>query len=134
MMLTTLITLTCVVLTTCMLVTNAAVICDKCDCKNHHVDCRNRQFTVHFNPSDWPNVSDVRISEARFDYNQLVHITEFPVQDITYLSLSHNQITLIDNGAFKNLENLTELDLSNNYLTSVSLTSGIFEVMLLSSY
>jgi Leucine-rich repeat (LRR) protein len=44
------------------------------------------------------------------------------------LSLSHNNIVRIDSAAFMNLQNLTELDLSHNFITSENLASDVFKV------
>nr|CAD7266399.1 unnamed protein product [Timema shepardi] len=56
----------------------------------------------------------------------------FPKLPLTHLSLSHNHIVKIDECAFQNMTNLTELDLSFNQLTSSLLSEDIFKILDLS--
>ncbi|XP_039313898.1 chondroadherin isoform X2 [Solenopsis invicta] len=62
-----------------------------------------------------------------FEHNSLVHVTPFPRIVVEKLILRRNRIARIDYHAFKELVNLTELDLSHNQLTSMQLQPHIFE-------
>lgn len=64
-----------------------------------------------------------------FEHNSLVHVTPFPRIVVEKLILRRNRIARIDYHAFKELVNLTELDLSHNQLTSMQLQPHIFEVI-----
>lgn len=66
--------------------------------------------------------------EVSFEGNQLVHVTAFPRIVVERLILRKNHIAKIDYHAFKELVNLTELDLSHNQLTSDLLQPHVFEV------
>lgn len=79
----------------------------------------------HFEDNQWPNVTAKEIS---FEHNRLVHVTPFPRIIVEKLILRKNHITTIDYRAFKELVNLTELDLSHNQLTAELLGPHIFEV------
>lgn len=66
--------------------------------------------------------------EISFENNLLVHVTPFPKITVERLILRKNRIAKIDYHAFKELVNLTELDLSHNQLTSELLQPHVFEV------
>lgn len=101
-------------------------VCKVCMCTETTVNCVARNLQLHFNDSDWP--SDMVITDVMIDNNQLVHVTQYPPLSVLRLSLSHNNIVGIDSAAFMHLQNLTELDLSHNFITSENLASDVFKV------
>jgi hypothetical protein len=114
------------VLLVCTAATKADPVCEVCTCLEMTVNCVARNLQRHFNDSEWP--SDRVITDVMFNNNQLVHVTQFPPLAVLRLSLSHNNIVRIDNAAFLNLQNLTELDLSHNLITSANLVPDVFQV------
>lgn len=89
------------------------------------INCDNKNLTNHFDDSQWPKNS---IKLTTFKGNKLVHVKPFPKTEIRKLILQKNQITKIDPAAFKQIINLTELDLSYNQLTGENLQPHVFEV------
>jgi hypothetical protein len=114
------------VLVLCTAVLKADPVCNVCMCFETTVNCTARNLQRHFNDSDWP--SDMVITDVMIDNNQLVHVTQYPPLAVLRLSLSHNNIVRIDNETFVHLQNLTELDLSHNLITSENLDSDVFKV------
>ncbi|XP_033609785.1 leucine-rich repeat-containing protein 70 isoform X4 [Cryptotermes secundus] len=106
-------------------VAKADPVCKVCMCSETTVNCVARNLQLHFNDSDWP--SDMVITDVMIDNNQLVHVTQYPPLAVLRLSLSHNNIVGIDSAAFMHLQNLTELDLSHNFITSENLASDVFK-------
>lgn len=94
-------------------------------CLDSYVNCSGRGLENHFEDTQWLNVTAKEIS---FEHNSLVHVMPFPKIIVEKIILRKNQISAIDHRAFKELVNLTELDLSNNQLTSERLGPHIFEV------
>lgn len=74
---------------------------------------------------EWPKET---LKTVDFENNHLIHLKQFSYSPINSLILRRNQITKIDERAFKELINLTELDLSYNSLTSEILKPNVFEV------
>ncbi|XP_018402021.1 PREDICTED: leucine-rich repeats and immunoglobulin-like domains protein 2 [Cyphomyrmex costatus] len=105
-------------------VTEPTSICTVCSCSDNYVDCNNRSLETHFEKERWLDTTAKVIS---FERNRLVHVTPFPRIIVERLILRRNRIARIDYGAFKELVNLTELDLSHNQLTSQMLQPHIFE-------
>lgn len=68
------------------------------------------------------------VKEISFEGNQLIHVTPFPKIVVERLILRKNHIVKIDYRAFKELVNLTELDLSHNQLMGDMLQPHVFEV------
>lgn len=101
-----------------------ASVCTVCSCAESYVDCSNRSLETHFEKQQWLNITAKIIS---FERNQLVHVTPFPPIVVERLILRRNRIARIDYRAFKELVNLTELDLSDNQLTSQRLQPHVFE-------
>ncbi|GAB1859730.1 Leucine-rich repeat neuronal protein 1 [Camponotus japonicus] len=102
----------------------SSILCSVCACTDGYVDCSNQGLENHFEDRQWLNVTAKEIS---FEHNRLVHITPFPKIIVGKIILRKNQISTIDRHAFKELVNLTELDLSNNQITSQQLRPHIFE-------
>lgn len=100
-----------------------ADLCIICHCENANLFCNKLGLETHFNGSEWNGTTQ---TEVYFDNNKIVHLKALPALSILKLSLSHNAIAKIDESAFKLLENLTELDLSHNHLTSDQLVPNVF--------
>ena len=115
-------------LVVCTSLTEADHVCDHCTCFNTTVNCTARNLNHHPNASEWP--TDMVVTDVMMDNNELVHVTQYPVMAVLRLSLSHNGIVRIDSEAFLNLQNLTELDLSHNDITSDNLIADMFKVKL----
>ncbi|XP_076302372.1 CD180 antigen-like [Lasioglossum baleicum] len=99
-------------------------LCTVCNCSDGIINCDNKNLTNHFDDSQWPKNS---IKLTTFKGNKLVHVKPFPKTEIRKLILQKNQITKIDPAAFKQIINLTELDLSYNQLTGENLQPHVFE-------
>lgn len=89
------------------------------------MDCSNKKLEDHFEDEHWPKQT---MAEVSFANNSFVHVRAFPKADVRKLILCHNRITTIDDAAFIELTNLTELDLSHNELTTPRLGPHIFQV------
>ncbi|XP_014489321.1 PREDICTED: leucine-rich repeat neuronal protein 2-like [Dinoponera quadriceps] len=100
-------------------------LCTVCNCTDRYVNCSNRALENHFNNSQWSDIKAAK--EISFEGNLLVHVTPFPKIIVERLILRKNRIAVIDYSAFKELVNLTELDLSYNQLTSQRLQPHVFE-------
>nr|XP_012144395.1 PREDICTED: carboxypeptidase N subunit 2-like [Megachile rotundata] len=99
-------------------------LCAICNCTGDTMDCSNRNLTDQWADAQWPNVS---INVVTFEGNSLVNLTSFPKAVIHKLILKNSNITKISNSAFKQLINLTELDLSGNHITRENLQPSVFE-------
>ncbi|KYN19251.1 PREDICTED: leucine-rich repeat neuronal protein 2-like isoform X2 [Trachymyrmex cornetzi] len=108
--------------------TTITSICTVCSCTDGYIDCNNRSLETHFEEERWLNIT-AKFKVISFERNRLVHVTPFPRIVVERLILRRNRIARIDNRAFKELVNLTELDLSDNQLTSQMLQPHIFEGM-----
>lgn len=93
-----------------------------------YVDCSNRSLETHFEMEQWL-MMNVTAKVISFEHNCMVHVTPFPQIVVERLILRKNRITRIDYRAFKELINLTELDLSYNQLTPQMLQPHVFEVI-----
>jgi Leucine-rich repeat (LRR) protein len=108
--------------------TQADPICNHCKCNGTTIDCRSHELNHHPDASDWP--TDMVVTDVLMDENNLVHVTPFPPMAVLRLSYRQNSIVRIDDQAFKNIPNVTELDLSNNEITSDNLNANVFQVKL----
>lgn len=102
-----------------------ADLCQKCACNEKHLNCNFMALENHFDDSEWNGTTQ---TVATFDRNRIVHLKAFPKLPLVKLSLTHNSIARIDPACFKELSNLTELDLSHNHLTSDQLLPNVFQV------
>lgn len=105
-------------------------ICSSCNCdiEKGTLDCSDRNLLRNFKASDFEALNaTMALTNVFFKYNQMKNITVYPNVSIVNLDLSNNQISLIENGAFANLRQLTELDLSYNRLKSEFLTPEVFQ-------
>lgn len=98
------------------------------------IDCTNKDLSRDFKEADWTALDENNGS----NYETLIlannQLTTLPVPmpvlksiALKKIDLSHNKITDICKGYFKNLNNLTELNLSFNELTTKTLRPNIFE-------
>ncbi|KAG7214149.1 hypothetical protein KM043_001500 [Ampulex compressa] len=99
-------------------------LCSSCNCTGEIINCSNRGLENHFEDSQWPTM---RAKEITFAGNELVRVRAFPRLAVERLTLRENRITKIDYCAFKQLDGLTELDLSRNQLDSEMLQPHVFE-------
>ncbi|XP_043665773.1 platelet glycoprotein V-like [Vespula pensylvanica] len=109
--------------TSIILPTTLQNLCTICSCGLNFVNCTQRNLNT-FENMQWPEKPIVEIS---FKKNKFVRIKPFPSVVIEKLILRQNHITTIDNCAFKKIINLTELDLSDNMLTTENLKPQVFE-------
>ncbi|KAH0549937.1 hypothetical protein KQX54_015985 [Cotesia glomerata] len=98
-------------------------ICDICECKEKEINCTSRHLTHHFENSFWPSIP---LELVTFENNSIVHLKRFPNVTISKLILRHNRISKIDDNAFQEIQNLSQLDLSHNQLTSSILLPTVF--------
>jgi len=110
----------------CTALTQADPVCVSCTCTDTTIDCSSRNLKSHPIAAEWP--TGKVITDLLMDNNYLVHVTQYPRMTVFRLSLHHCSIVRIDNEAFKNLQNLTELDLSYNDITSANLDAAVFQV------
>ncbi|CAG5103225.1 Similar to LRRN1: Leucine-rich repeat neuronal protein 1 (Homo sapiens) [Cotesia congregata] len=98
-------------------------ICDICECKEKEINCTSRHLTHHFENSFWPSIP---LELVTFENNSIVHLKQFPNVTISKLIFRHNRISKIDDNAFRKIQNLSQLDLSHNQLTSSILLPTVF--------
>ena len=110
----------------CTALTQADPVCVQCTCNETTIDCSSSKLVRHPNASEWP--TDKVVTDVTMDNNYLVHVTQYPRMAVLRLSLRHCKIVHIDDEAFKFLQNLTELDLSYNDITSPNLNAAVFQV------
>ena len=109
-------------------VTNSICSSCSCDVKIGAVDCSDRNLAINFKASDFEALNaTMPLTNMFFKYNQLKNISVYPDVTIVILDLSNNYISHIDDGAFENLKQLTELDLSHNRIKSEVLTTRVFQ-------
>lgn len=111
-------------------------ICSKCDCNNTDktVICKgfflnNINSTEFWVKQDGNESNSYPFLKMTFRCN-LLRIYPFPKSPVKILDLSKNRIEIIDRGCFKHLQNMSELDLSDNDLISELFDPNIFEVSL----
>ncbi|XP_015588919.1 leucine-rich repeat neuronal protein 1 [Cephus cinctus] len=104
--------------------TRLPAVCSVCSCKADIVNCSNLKLESGFVDSQWNIKTMVTLT---FMNNYLARVEPFPNLVINKLILSHNRIVKIDDCTFKEIRNLTDLDLSHNQLTSEKLKPNVFE-------
>lgn len=112
-----------ILINSCLSFSNCQNICSLCVCEGNVLDCSNNSLTVV--PDNLKN-GNASI-HILFEHNSIIRIHKLPSLKVRYLSFAYNAITQIDDSAFKNLYNLTKLDLSNNYLNSIGLQPNVFK-------
>ena len=115
-----------VLLLVCTPLTQADPVCASCICTETTIDCSSGKLTRHPTSSEWP--TDKVVTDVLMENNYIVHVTQYPPMAVLRLSLHHCNIVHLDNEAFTNLQNLTELDLSYNEITSANLDPAVFQV------
>ncbi|XP_049840791.1 leucine-rich repeat-containing protein 15-like [Schistocerca gregaria] len=120
-------------------VAQAEEMCSVCACASSGaapaLNCSSRGLQRHFaNDSEseeagWLWADDMLgVVSVDFSHNDLVRVHKFPMLPaLRVLDLSHNRIEEIDPAAFEQLQNLTELDLSNNELVTAALKPIVFQ-------
>lgn len=89
------------------------------------INCTSRHLTHHFENSFWPSIP---LELVTFENNSIVHLKKFTNVTINKLIFRHNKISKIDDNAFQEIRNLSQLDLSHNQLTSSILLPTVFTV------
>lgn len=105
-------------------------ICEICVCQEGSpfvINCSDKGLRDPFLHSDWPLAIHVSNIQVIFDSNNFEEIPQFPELPITKLSYRANSINFIQKEAFKYLQSLEYLDVSQNSLTHEALASSIFE-------
>lgn len=106
-------------------------ICKTCRCNKDDklIDCSKLNLTQLFTAEDWTaiNNTDMVINKLDLSNNKIEKVTQFAEIGVIHLDLSLNQISNIEESAFKFLKNLEILDLSKNLLTSDSLKPEKFQ-------
>lgn len=98
------------------------------------IDCSNKGLSRDFKEADWTALDQ----DAASNYETLLlannQLTTLPIPMPAFKSialkridLSHNKLTEICKGYFRNLSNLTELNLSYNEMTTKTMRPDIFE-------
>ncbi|XP_067825265.1 relaxin receptor 1 [Heptranchias perlo] len=96
-------------------------ITEKCKCRGLEIDCEGAE--LHSIPLVPSNVLAMRL---RVNKLRKLYADGFSTyQDLQELNLQHNEITTVSERAFKGLHNLTKLYLNNNRITF--LPPGVFE-------
>jgi len=114
-----------VLLLVCTALSEADPVCNHCACTGTTIDCSSHGLTQHPNASEWP--TDMVVTDVLMDNNYLVHVTQYPSMAVLRLSLRHCKIVHIDDEAFLRLQNLTELDLSFNDITTANMIAAVFQ-------
>lgn len=102
-------------------------ICDVCNCDVKHqlIDCTGLKLDVAFTAAQW-NATTVQPT-VNLANNALRNVTAFPKMPVRVLDLSDNQIDRIEPAAFRELDELQELDLSDNRLTYQAMRPDVFD-------
>ncbi|KAH8328574.1 hypothetical protein KR067_011060, partial [Drosophila pandora] len=105
-------------------------LCKKCICdiKNSFLDC-NEKLGDWFSSDQWNDLTngDVVFKTIRLEHNNLTTIPALPAYGVENLYLGFNQIENITLGAFRNLSELVNLDISHNKLTTKTLVPDVFQ-------
>lgn len=105
-------------------------LCKKCTCdiQNSFLNC-NKKLGDWFSPDQWNDLitGDVVFKTIRLEHNNLTTIPALPAYGVENLYLAFNQIENITLGAFKNLSELVNLDISHNKLTTKTLVPDVFQ-------
>ncbi|KAH9630895.1 hypothetical protein HF086_014636 [Spodoptera exigua] len=102
-------------------------ICKLCKCEDTKVDCYDQSITTFFTKKEWEDIIDLKPSTVDLSENRFVNITVIADLTIEVLNLSRCNIEFIENGSFRDLQEMRVLDLSHNKLTSSNLSPHAFE-------
>lgn len=98
-------------------------VCSICICKKQLLNCENCNITQLTSINVNLNVTSIT-----FANNKIMYIHKLPKSRIKSLSFASNDIKNIEDAAFKDLSELTALDLSNNLLSFDTFLPNIFRV------
>ncbi|XP_072948626.1 tsukushi-like [Epargyreus clarus] len=102
-------------------------ICRKCTCSTNKVDCFDQSLTDFFNLEEWKLLKELKPTTVDLSENKFTNITAIAELPIQVLNLSRCSIEFIENASFKDLQQMTTLDLSHNKLTAAKLSPHAFE-------
>ncbi|XP_066991157.2 leucine-rich repeat neuronal protein 1 [Anabrus simplex] len=100
-----------------------------CSCEENYMDCTSANLNTTLDLSSWLNTSYNKdtLQKIILDRNNLVHVRPLPaLEDLRYLSFRGNRIQKIEDSSFAYLQNLSELDLSDNGILSTNLQADAF--------
>jgi hypothetical protein len=103
--------------------------CD--DITPYLISCNEIGLKKLFTADDWKetiekqNISNIDL-DVRFDSNYLEEIPIFPPLQIVSLSFQNNRLNKIEDYAFRELDSLVSLDLSQNEFTAKDLPEFVF--------
>lgn len=103
--------------------TTESGVCSVCECNSKILNCSNRNISIVPPLKGLTNATTISL-----DTNMLTHVPVFPELSAKILSLAHNEITDIDDSAFKNMASLVALDLSFNLISTDKFLPNIFRV------
>ncbi|XP_055908773.1 leucine-rich repeat neuronal protein 3 [Eupeodes corollae] len=114
-----------------VVITKDSALCKRCSCIIDilELNCNNKSMSQWFNDDEWNTLinGDVSFVTIRMEHNNLTNIPALKPIPVKNLYLNHNSIGTIVNAAFRNLLNLTVLDLSYNKITTKTLRPEIFQ-------
>ncbi|KAL4711275.1 hypothetical protein ACJJTC_019116 [Scirpophaga incertulas] len=102
--------------------TPTPAVCAVCICTDITVDCAQKNFSESLTIDEWNELSMRSFKEIDLSENSIDILTIIPILPIEKLNISNNKLHYIEPWCFKNLENLTSLDLSSNLLTELKKT------------
>ncbi|XP_048004117.1 leucine-rich repeat neuronal protein 1-like [Leguminivora glycinivorella] len=109
----------------------SGVICTTCSCADGRVDCANKDIRASFSVEEWKELEAFQPTQIDLSRNRIVTLSELSLLPVQNLTVSYNDIEVIDTACFKHLrETLVTLDLSNNMITTSALERRIFLTIL----
>ncbi|XP_068621969.1 leucine-rich repeat neuronal protein 3-like [Battus philenor] len=108
-------------------VANETGICRKCICKDNKVNCFDQGIKDFFSLEEWNDLKELKPTTVDLSENHIVNVTLIGDLPIQVLNLSRCSIEFIQTASFRDLQEMTTLDLSHNKLTSDKLSPHAFE-------
>lgn len=109
--------------------------CKKCNCNTTDKSVKCQDVKIGSNISSLNFWID-GTTNASYEFTKisvrnagLIHVMPLPASPVKVLDLSWNKIEILENGCFQLMQNLTEIDLSENDLTSELFNPDIFQVI-----
>ncbi|XP_017099260.2 leucine-rich alpha-2-glycoprotein [Drosophila bipectinata] len=108
-------------------------LCKKCSCvindNTSLLDCSEKLAGDWFTSDEWKDLidGDVVFKTIKLEHNNLTAIPALPPYGVENLYLAFNQIENVTLGAFQNLSELVNLDISHNKLTTKTLVPDVFQ-------
>ncbi|XP_023955290.2 leucine-rich repeat neuronal protein 2-like [Bicyclus anynana] len=102
-------------------------ICRKCICKDDKVNCLDQGITEYFKTEEWANLKPMKPVTIDMSENLFTNVTVMAELPVQVLNLSHCAIEFIETASFKGLQQMKQLDLSHNKLTTERLSPHAFE-------